>query len=223
MKTLLIKTILLLLFFILLLGSCTVQKRLYISGYHVNWHLNKPAVTSIKIKNDLVVTPRRIKVEGIISTPISNELNIVLLEEKVKPLSFKINQTILQESSYVNNKKQSPSMKVIVVKESEQLQDLEMKQPTVNQTKTSPRKGVLSTIFSILTWGFIFIGITMIFSSGVMLGWIILALAVVTLLASFTLGISALYKPKDNTDLIFGIIGTIISVVSILLIIGSVF
>lgn len=205
-------------------SSCSVDKRLYSSGYHVDWNFNKSPVTSVKRKDNSQVTPKRVKIGKITPTPISNQLNIVPLAEKIEiqPLLFKNNQTILSEDLYVNTMKQPQSMKPIVVEESLQLKDVEMKSSTSNQTKTSPRKGVLSIIFSILSWGFIIIGINMLFSSTVILGWVILALAAVVLIAAFTLGISATDNPNDKIDFIFGVIGTAISVVSILLIIGSI-
>ena len=223
MKTILSNTILIL-FTLIFFCSCTIQKRRYSSGFHVDWHFNKASRSSSK--TNLVVTPQKVKVEQISSLPISKLINCQLTGENIeikppnfishKPLTALIpNLRVLEDEPKQKYSKQIEKVKTPGIKKNELSPD---------ESKSSFPKGVLSTVFALLTWVFIFLGIVLVFSvSGGLLGFIFLGIALATLLASLSLGIAAMASPKDTADLVFGIIGTFISVLTITIIIVSVF
>lgn len=224
MKIIHFKSISVLLFSIILFSSCTVQKRRYSSGFHVDWHFNKASRSSLK--TNLVVTPQKVKVEKISSLPIPKVINCQLTVGiiEIKSPNFISQKPVTAPSPNLRVLEDEPKQKYFKQIERVKTPGIKKNELSPGESKSSFPKGVLSTVFALLTWVFIFFGIVLAFSvSGGLLGLIFLGIALATLIASLSLGIAAMASPKDTADLVFGIIGTFISVLTITVIIVSVF
>jgi len=210
-------TLLLILVSFLTLSSCTVQKRRYSSGLHVNWRINlkskKAPLTKIntslvkeapKLTASLNSSPMRSP-----DVPAVEGFSFITKKEEAKDLNSFAKHSSMGSSFKGLNKVANAIRKWEIVKRLSETQQITTPNKPVVQKKedASPtyRKGVLSFIFLILSFALSVIGFILAWNSGSLLALILIALGLALFVMAIIYGIIAISKPKDKIDLAFGI------------------
>ena len=238
MKTVLLKSISLLFLTILLFSSCTVQKRRYNVGYHVDWHLNLASKNSKEAKVKVAMNkplPSLVEEGDLIESisenyPLSKIDTIPSLIPKFKVLQGHKNTVPVTSSSTISSN--SSNVVFVINKPNKKLKlahnissKLFIHFPNVsNQASPSNEKkehlfGVTSFILALAAWGLFFVALVLAFGSGggELLLLIFLIMSIISAITSLIMGFSAIFSPKNTADLIFGILGLVIIILPILL------
>jgi ABC-type multidrug transport system fused ATPase/permease subunit len=238
MKSVLLKSVSLLFLSILLFSSCTVQKRTYNSGYHVNWHLNLASKNSKEAKVKVAMNkplPSLVEENDVIQSisenyPLSTIDPIPSLKPKLKALPSQKSTESLASSGTIS----SNSSQVIfeINKSNKNLKLFDNitsslakhfpKKPNQSLTGNEEKKhlfGVWSFILALASWILFFIVLALAFGSsgGELLLLIFLIMSLLSAILSLVMGFSAISSPKNTVDLIFGILGILTIILPILL------
>ncbi len=237
MKTALLKSVYLLFLTSLLFSSCTVQKRTYNSGYHVDWHLNLASKKSNQSKVKVAINKpfKSIAEEDQAIQSISENYPLSTIDTipNLKPKLKVLQDQKSTESLTSSRAGSSNSSKVISVinnpnknlKLVESINTrLEKHLPNISSERKAKEdskipKGVWSFILALSTYGFLLSVALLIGIEAYLIALILLVMAIVSVIMSLVMGFKAIDAPRDTTDLVFGIIGLVLSFIPLIMLV----
>jgi len=213
----------------------------------VDWHLNLPSKNSKHVETKALAakeTPILAiadKLEVVDSTSSGNRVSVVNNISKVESKSVeKQNQKPSKVDAKSHSTRESRTSKLAngISKSILKLEIVEKIAPKLSKSLSSnpnqikpnnndhhSHKGVWSFILVLSTWALVFFVLIIAFGSGggEFLAVILLIMAGISAIASLVLGLSAIFDSQDTVDLVFGILGTLLILLTFAVLIGAIF